>query len=214
MNDIERVGEILVECFVNEKQLNESAAKLLISKSSLLLESAPTTTPTQYVVKNRYVVSLDTFIKVYVEYDQFPEPEDMMRAFNIPLDEWDMNDRQKARKAMHNMLSRSMANHFRRTTEGKKWIFPTWSDRRKYSYASANSIHPDRVGHGKGITADPNVVDFDSPEEKWDELEMLDRGDRNKRNRSTNIIDTVNKAEIAQGEFYNNISKAHKLCYL
>lgn len=208
--DIENVGEILVKSFVQEGQLTEGQANLLVSKSMLFENPNVKSTTTTYVVKG-HVITLDNFITVYVEYDRSPDVTQMMMALGVSVTNWDSDNPNNNTNAIRKAIN-TMIDHFRKTAEGRKWIFPKLIDRRRYSEAAAKSIHPNRLSPDdvQGVDAIPVEVghgDGDDNDATWDEREMVDRGRSGKRNKSTQVINSFNKSEIATGEFYNDITR-------
>lgn len=202
--DIDNVGEILVQCFVGEKALTESSGKLLLSKS-MLLESAPRSTSQRVVVRKKWTIDIQTFITAYVDFDHYPTPSLLMQALGVPLSEWTSGD---IDTHCRNTFTRTVIPHFRGHVDGQLWLFPDWGDRKYYSETAPRSIHPNRVGEGHGIKALDFIDVVGDPHiEKYDVNTSVDRGERGRKNKSSSVIDTFNKAEIASGEFYNNISR-------
>lgn len=222
IRDIENVGEILVQSFVDEKQITESAVKLLMAKSSLItegLDEIDNYLMESYGIGGSHVkldythtasgqvanFTLEQFIVAYINYDQWPNAIDLMNGIGIPSWVWDGVDNPEL--SARNVIMRNIIPKVRAYEEGKKWVSKSWVERKRYGEGLTNSIHPNKIGYEYGLSALSMNFDEGQPEPEWNQEEMVDGGKKGKRNRSTTIIDQFNKTDVTNGVFYSDVTK-------
>tara|TARA_Y100000593_G_scaffold91341_1_gene179879 strand:- start:821 stop:3037 length:2217 start_codon:yes stop_codon:yes gene_type:complete len=196
-------GDALLDSLLEHGVIKESTHSLIFNKqmiaeSTEILTESKENTPTSYVHKGRRI-SWELFKAIYTSYDDYQTIQSIWDALGFKPEWFEPGPEAKTQSREGNMrksLDR-IVKHFRTNNADARKLLVTYGDRMKaYSRHSQERLDDNE-----------DDLDFDPYRERPTRDEAIFPGHRNRRNRSTQIIDRINSQELMPGEFYSDFTR-------
>lgn len=195
-------GDALLSALQATGVITES--KVLIEQSMSILTESRENSPTQYTYKNR-AITWNVFKAVYMDYDTYQTYADIWHALGYLPEEFDpgIDAQSQTREAnMSRYLSR-IVKHFENNNKEAREVLVPYS-KRKENYSKHFA------GRRPAQQEVDDVEELDPYAEKPSPEDAIYPGKRNRKTRSTQILDRINSQDLMPGEFYSDFTRIPK----
>lgn len=190
------VGDSLLSVLQEGGVVTESFVRLTQVQSQMLEESS--TSGRVVTVKGRQI-NLDVFKRIYTDYDNYEEPEDVIRGLGIDPDEFtprDRLDQDEARVVRRRTIQRTLKRITDKFREEKLYNFVSVKDRKR-AYSSRFAPDPSQ-----------SVDEFEFKKPTFDDIDFGSNARSNTR--TSSVVKKINNEDLISGEFYNNRTRIPK----